>query len=70
MSESGQIETSLSAFERAVQVDPQFADAHFRIGKCYEAMGEGEKARKKYEMTVVLLPNHVEAKAELARREP
>ena len=47
-------------FRKAVELGPDFADAHYRLGVCYEKLGDAEEAFRLYEKTVELLPNHLD----------
>jgi tetratricopeptide (TPR) repeat protein len=48
-------------FSKAVQLDPQYADACFNRGYCYELMGEISKARADYEKVMKINPNDPKA---------
>jgi tetratricopeptide (TPR) repeat protein len=37
-----------TALQRAVELDPTQPDAHFRLGRLYQAMGENEKAKAEF----------------------
>ena len=46
--ESGHHAEAVELYLSAGQIDNQFADLQFRLGRCYWALGEYEKARQKY----------------------
>lgn len=35
---------ALDSYDKALQLDAELADAHFNVGRIYEAMGDGQKA--------------------------
>jgi Tfp pilus assembly protein PilF len=37
-----------TALERAVELDPTQPDAHFRLGRLYQSMGNSEKAKVEF----------------------
>jgi Flp pilus assembly protein TadD len=45
-------------WERAVQIDPAYAEAYNDLGVAYEHEGQLEKARKAYEKALELSPNN------------
>ena len=47
-------------FSRAVEIEPDFADGYFNVGRCWEAEGNLDSARIYYEKTIERLPNHLE----------
>lgn len=49
-------------WERAVQIDPSYAEAYNDLGVAYEHEGEMEKARQAYEKAVSLSPAHASIK--------
>ena len=47
-----QDEQAVEALEEAVKIDPDLAEAHFRLGLGYEALGKSEQAEVEYEKAV------------------
>lgn len=43
-----QLDLRFSLTKQVLAIDDRFADAHFLLGRCYEAMGESEKAKAEY----------------------
>ncbi|HVF51737.1 MAG TPA: tetratricopeptide repeat protein [Pyrinomonadaceae bacterium] len=43
---------AVEAFEQAIRVEPDFADAHFRLGLAYAATGRKDESKKSYEASV------------------
>jgi tetratricopeptide (TPR) repeat protein len=39
---------ALAALQQAVKLDPTRPDAHFRLGRLYQAMGEADKAEREF----------------------
>lgn len=52
---------ALDHFQRAVRVAPDYHDAIYMRGACYEALGNGELARREYSYLLQLNPNHLRA---------
>jgi tetratricopeptide (TPR) repeat protein len=64
--EPGRQEEALQAYRRAVDGDPEFADAHCNLGALHQSRGERELARACYERALDADPAHVEARFNLA----
>ncbi len=47
-----QDEEAVKAFQEAVKLDPDLAEAHFRLGLGYEALGKREEAEAEYKKAV------------------
>jgi Flp pilus assembly protein TadD len=43
---------AVAALQEAVKLDPDLAEAHFRLGLGYESLGKSEEAEKEYEKAV------------------
>ena len=52
---------AVAAYERAIQADPEFADAHCNLGTVHYNQGQRARARTCYERVLALVPGHVEA---------
>ena len=52
-------------FQRAVKLDPQFADAHFALGHAYSDMGRWQQAVESFKRAVDLNPHDQEAQERL-----
>ncbi len=46
-------------FQKALDLDPDFAEAHFRLGLTYAAQGQKEKAEEEYARAVEAYKKHV-----------
>ena len=55
------LEQAIHAYESALQVDPQFADAHCNLGTVHYSRGARDRARACYEEALRYDPEHVEA---------
>ena len=53
------------AYERALELDPYFADAHCNLGAVRYNQSRRDDARRCFERTVALVPGHVEANLNL-----
>lgn len=58
---AGLFSQAAEIFERAVKLDPQFADAHFALGHAYFDLQQWKKAAKSFERAVELNPRDQEA---------
>lgn len=58
---------ALNYFQRAVQANPMYADAHYMEGYCYELQKDKPNALSKYEKTLAIKPNHELALAAIDR---
>ena len=47
-------------WEKAVEIDPTYAEAHNNLAIGYEHEGEFEKARQAYEKAIKLAPNNMQ----------
>src|SRR6185503_4652147 len=52
---------AVAAFEQAVKLDPDLAEAHFRLALSYEAVGKSENAESEYKKSVEAYKKHLEA---------
>ena len=41
---------AIGFYEKAIEVSPQLADAHYRLGVAFDRIGEPDKARKEFEL--------------------
>ncbi len=48
------------AFQQAIQLDPELAEAHFRLGLSYEALDKAEEAEAEYKKAVESYNNYLE----------
>jgi DNA-binding transcriptional MerR regulator len=58
-------EDAVAAYLRALEVDPEFADAHCNLGSVYFNQDRRDRARTCFERAVELEPSHVEANLNL-----
>ncbi|HET8781155.1 MAG TPA: tetratricopeptide repeat protein [Pyrinomonadaceae bacterium] len=52
---------AVAAFEQAVKLDPDLAEAHFRLALSYEAVGKSENAESEYKKSVETYKKHLDA---------
>jgi Flp pilus assembly protein TadD len=55
---------AVEAFQQAVKLDPELAEAHFRLGLGYEAVGKSEDAESQYKKAVETYKKYLEANPE------
>jgi polysaccharide export outer membrane protein len=63
---AGFFSQAVELFQRAIRLDPKFADAHFALGHAYFDIGRWEKAIESFQRAVDLNPSDIEAKDRLA----
>jgi tetratricopeptide (TPR) repeat protein len=51
------LEEAVQELEKAAQEDPSFADPHFFLGKCYEALEKQSAARKSWKRYLEIAPD-------------
>jgi tetratricopeptide (TPR) repeat protein len=57
---------AIAAYERAIQLDPECADAHCNLGSVYFNQSRRALARAAYERALAIEPRHLEAHLNLA----
>ncbi|HSX83475.1 MAG TPA: tetratricopeptide repeat protein [Candidatus Saccharimonadia bacterium] len=58
LSRSGSLQLARAAGERAVELDPRSADAHYVLGFAIRTQGDIDRALEENETAVILNPNH------------
>ena len=57
----GEHENAIPYFKKAVQLDPNHANAHLLLGLTYRALKRKDEARIQFEETLQLEPDHPQA---------
>ena len=57
----GEHENAIPYFKKAVQLDPNHANAHLLLGLPYRALQRGDQARVHFEKVLELEPDHPQA---------
>jgi len=65
-SRHGDLEKAAESFQRAIRLNPKYADAHHNLGQTYRTMGEVGDAILMYEKALVYNPNLWQSHASLA----
>lgn len=65
--EEMEYEKAVAAFEAAIEIDPNNADAYVGLAKAYLGLGDLEKARKAFKKAIKLNPDYAEEYADLAK---
>lgn len=63
----GAYDQAVKEFEKALEFDPQYADAHYGLGLAYEKNKEIGKAAAEYKQANKIKPNFLEAKRDFER---
>ena len=56
-----QDEKATATFEEAVRLDPDFAEAYFRLGLSYDALGKESEAQEAYKKSIEKYKKHLDA---------
>lgn len=57
----GDYAKALDSYQKALEMDPQFVDARYWLGKTLEKMGRFEEAVKEWRMVLIMAPRHRDA---------
>lgn len=52
-------EQALEAFKQALQIDPELAEAHFRMGLTFDALGQSQEAEDAYKKAIEKYKKHL-----------
>jgi tetratricopeptide (TPR) repeat protein len=55
-----QDEKAVEAFQQAIKLDPELAEAHFRLGLAYDAVGQEQEAEDAYKKAIAVYKKHVD----------
>ena len=61
-------EAAVSAFNRALELNPDLSDYHYNLGLAYLNMGQKIKARNAFKQALRINPNHIRAKRLINKR--
>lgn len=67
---AGRLDEARAVAELATQVDPDYADARFNLGKVYERLGDLSRAQHEYGQALRIEPGHAHARRALAALQP
>ena len=59
---SGKYDEAIEEFEKVIKINPKNADAYFNVGMVKEAKNDFSGAKKMYEKTLEITPDHKTAK--------
>ena len=65
--DKGKYPEALISYSRAIQIDPRFAEAHYKLAQCYLKQGSWAQAFQELNRTVDLQPDNWPAQLEIAR---
>jgi len=63
---SGDLETALRFYQKAIQIDPYFSEVYNDLGVVYEALGDDKKAEENYLKAIEINPKNLAAYSNLA----
>src|SRR5579872_3323999 len=58
---------AIISYSRALEIDPKFTDAHFRLAQCFEKQSNWQSAVQELQRTISLQPSHWAAQTDLAQ---
>ena len=61
LQELGQLDLSIDAYNKALAIEPNYADAYYNMGMALQRQGKLEKAIKAYNKTLAIKPDYAEA---------
>lgn len=67
---AGRLDEARAVAELATQVDPNYADGRFNLGKVYERLGDAARAEHEYRQALRIQPGHRQAQRALAALQP
>lgn len=53
-------EKAIERFQEAIKLDPELAEAHFRLGLAYDAVGQEQEAEESYKKAIELYKKYLE----------
>ncbi len=54
----GQLDAAVSSYERALAINPNYADAHYNLAITFKALGQLDAAVSSYELSLAINPNN------------
>ena len=61
LQELGQLDLSIDAYNKALAIEPNYADAYYNMGMALQRQGKLEKAMKAYNKTLAIKPDYADA---------
>jgi tetratricopeptide (TPR) repeat protein len=63
----GRVPEAISHWEQAVQINPDFVEAHYNLGIVLAQTGKSQEAAKHFEQALQIRPDFTDARNALAR---
>jgi len=63
----GCFDAAIVAFQKALELEPRYSDAHFNLGLSYWKKGLKARAAQEFKYTLKINPGHLQAKAMIAK---
>ncbi|MBT4932951.1 MAG: tetratricopeptide repeat protein [Rhodospirillaceae bacterium] len=61
LAHQGRVEEAIEAFQKALQLDPKYADGHFNLGVLFRGQGKLDDAIQSYQRAIAIKPGHFDA---------
>ena len=59
------IKEAQNLYNKILEIDPNFANAHYNLGNIFKELGENQKAKSCYKKAIEINPNYVDAHSNL-----
>jgi tetratricopeptide (TPR) repeat protein len=67
LQKQGRLPEAIGHYERALRIQPDYAEAHYNLGIALEKLGRTAEAIAHYEQALRIKPDFVQAQTSLAR---
>ena len=57
----GQLGSAIKCYDKAIDINPDYAKAHFNLGNAYHEQGELDESITSYQRSIEIDPNYAEA---------
>jgi tetratricopeptide (TPR) repeat protein len=61
----GQLDAAVKSYNKALAINPDYAEAHYNLGNTLKELGQLEAAVKSYELALAIKPDYAEAHSKL-----
>ena len=64
---AGQLDEAIAACRRSIELKPEFADVHYKLGNFLDDAGRPDEAEAAYRKAIALRPDHAESHCDLGK---